>query len=129
MNWLQKISQGLAPTYLGVGHNYRWNEDERKYEELWQAKDKGDVIIWYYENGQIKEQEEYGPHWSVGEWSARGRIETGTGRGSIDFETSNEWEQRKVLNALIEKYPGISFGVYGIRGGPYTIQQYWEIIS
>ncbi len=67
MNWLQKIAQAIPPTYTGVGHGYRWNDQKDTYEELWQSLDRSDVILWYYENGQIREEKiEYAhqPHWT-----------------------------------------------------------------
>ena len=127
MNWLQKIAQSMAPTYVGVGHNYRWNEDTNKYEELWQAKDSGDVIVWYHKNGKITEQYGISPHW-IENADAKGRIETGTNRGSIDFDNKDFRVQRKVLEDLIQKYPGIRFAIYEV-GGPFSLQQYWERIS
>lgn len=127
MNWLQKIAQLLPPTYMGMGHNYRWNEDQEKYEELWAAKDSGDVIIWYYKDGQITEQDQYGPHW-VDRADAKGRIETGKNRGSVTFDNKNIEVQQRVLEDLIQKYPGIRFGIYE-QGGPFSLQQYWDMIS
>lgn len=116
----------MPPTYTGVGHGYRLNEETGEMEELFRSRDDKQVVIWWYEGGQIVEQDEYGPHW--GEYEAKGRIETGAGRGSIDFETKDVRVQRRVLNLLVDKYPEIHFGVY-VRGGPYSLQEYWEQIA
>jgi len=125
MNWFQRIAQ--APTYIGVGHNYRWNENTNEYEELWQAKDSGDVIVWYHKDGKIVEQDGVSPHW-VENADAKGRIESGTNRGSIAFDNEDTWVQRRVIENLVQKYPGVKFGVY-VAGGPYSLQQYWDLIS
>lgn len=127
MNWFQKIAQSLPPTYMGVGHNYRWNEDKDEYEELWKAKDSGNVIIWYYKDGNIIEQEGIGPHW-VENADAKGRIETENNRGSVGFDNNDARVQRVVLEGLIQKYPGVRFVIYGV-GGPFSLQQYWEMVS
>lgn len=130
MNWLQKISHGesIPPTYLGVGHGYRWNEEENKMVETWQSGDTNPVILWSYEDGHIKE--EYRTKSNRAHWSdhdlARGRIETGSQRGSIDFTTANSREQKRIIEELIDKYPGVKFSVYGVPGGPFSLQEYWE---
>ena len=107
MNWLQKIAQSIPPTYTGVGHGYRWNERENKYDELWRSRDSAPVILWYYESGQIvEEQQDYEQSDSPKHWSdtddARGRIETGTGRGSIEF-TYRAGEKATKTSALKNK--------------------------
>ena len=50
------VSQKLPPTYLGVGHNYRWNEETEKYEELFRSKHSDTVILWHYINGKIEKK-------------------------------------------------------------------------
>lgn len=132
MNWLQKISDdSMAPNYTGVGHGYRWDSNENKYKELWQHPDREPVILWYYENGKIREEMRDASnraHWSDKD-NARGRVETGTGRGSVVFDGPTDAAlQKRILEELIDKYPGIKFGIYE-RGGPYNMQQYWEILE
>lgn len=127
MNWLQRLAQVMPPTYMGVGHGYRWNEDTEKYEELWQSKDNSPVILWYYRDGKLEEQTGYDAHWLEHE-DAKGRIETGKKRGSITFRTDDLRLQKRILNALVDKYPGIRFGVYGIPR-PMPLQDYWSSIG
>ncbi len=52
------------------------------------------------------------------------------GRGSVTFNyrSPSISLQRQILNALVGKYPGVHFGIYE-RGGPYSMQQYWEILE
>ncbi|MHA2279005.1 MAG: hypothetical protein ACXAC2_24765, partial [Candidatus Kariarchaeaceae archaeon] len=113
-------------SYIGVGHNYRWNEDTNEYEELWQTKETQTTIIWYYKDGKIEEQEEYGVHWIEGE-DAKGRIEVNNNRGSIQFNNDNPHIQKRILNDLVNNYPGIRFAIYG-SGKPVSLQQYWETL-
>ena len=129
MNWMQKTFQSIPPTYTGIGHGYRWDENENKYVELWQSKDTDPVLLWYYESGKIVEEKrmyQNHAHWSDTD-DARGRIETGTGRGSIQFNNNgrnNVSLQMEILDALVDKYPGIKFSIHG-RGKPYGMQDYW----
>ncbi len=128
MNWLQKACQALPPTYLDVGHGYRWNEETNEREEIWRAKNAGDIILWYYKDGQLQEQEEgIGAHW-VEHDDARGRIETNNNRGSIDLINKKPDVQRRVLSDLVDKYPEVKFVIYG-SGGPFSLQEYWELIT
>lgn len=133
MNWLQRLSQSFAPTYIGVGHNYRWNEETDEMEELWKAKDDEDVIIWYYQNGRLKEENYLRYHYDADmDFEAQGRIETGTGRGSAVFNHDNYSVNQRIVSSLINKYPGIRFSVYGNYNGvkgPMSLQKYWEMIS
>ncbi len=128
MNWLQKTCQSLPPTYLDVGHGFRWNEETNEREEIWRAKNAGDIILWYYKDGKMHEEEEFDSHWIEGD-EARGRIETNNNRGSIDFANNRPYAHRKILSDLVDKYPGVKFAVYGTPGGPFSLQDYWESIS
>ena len=128
----------MPPTYLGVGHGYRWNPGIDQYRQLWQSQDRDPVILWRYESGQIVEEtrgSENQAHWSDTD-NARGRIETGANRGSIQFNSRPMGKdrmqtpppvflQRRILKDLVDKYPGIEFGVYE-QGGPYRMQEYWD---
>ena len=128
-NWLTKISQSIPPSYTNVGHGYRWDDQENKLQEEWKLPSIDPVILWNYENGQIHEQ--YRTKTNTAHWDespAKGRIETGTKRGSVTFDTGDPHLKQKILNALVDKYPGIKFSVYA-RGGPYKLQQYWEMIE
>lgn len=125
MNWFQKSCQSPPPSYLGVGHNYRWNEDADEYEEIWQSKGVKTTIIWYYKNGKIEEQqEEYDAHWIENE-DARGRIEVDQNRGSVVFNNDNLRVQKSVLSDLVNHYPGVRFSIYGVPGSPISLQDYW----
>ena len=127
-SWLQKTNSEFAPTYMGVGHNYIWNKDTGQYDQLWRHED--DIItLWYYENGKIKEQKGLTRHQPTSNWDAFGRIETGSGNGSIAFYNYDPKRQKRILEALIDKYPGIKFTIYGMRGGSYTVQQYWNTLE
>ena len=131
MNWLQKIAQSLPPTYTGVGHGYRWDEENRKYVEHWQHADREPVILWWYEDGFISEEyrtKDNTAHWLAEDTPGLGRVETGTNRGSVAFNTDDPRLKKDILNALVDKYPGVKFGVYAL-GGPYTLQQYWQMIE
>lgn len=132
MNWMQRIAQQFPPSYTGVGHGYRWNEQEGKLEELWRTKNHQSVILWSYEGGQIIESVQAGndPHWSDTD-DARGRIELESGLGSITFALGKEVNTRlqmRILDALTDKYPGVRFAVYA-RGGPYSLQEYWQMLE
>lgn len=136
MNWLQKTAQPqfFPGTYTGVGHGYRWDEESDRLQETWQSPDRDPVLLWSYENGQIIEEqrmETNQPHWSDTD-DARGRIETGNMRGSVTFnrrgrqsDRSYDFLRKKIIETLLAKYPEVKFGVYE-RGGPYTINEYWQ---
>lgn len=130
-NWLQKLSQSLPPSSMGVGHGYRWDDEKNEYQELWQSSDREPVLLWLYENEQITEEvrtQSNLAHWSDSD-DARGRIETGTGRGSVIFDPqANNYLRKNILESLVEKYPGIKFGVYE-SGGPYSLQDYWKMLE
>jgi len=130
---LQKTSQSIPPSYIGVGHGYRFNDETGQMEELWQSGDTNPVILWSYEDGYIKEEyrtKNNTAHWSTTDL-ARGRIETGSNRGSIDFTDSNlgirpNKTKKMIIEALVIKYPEVKFVVYGEPGGPFSLQKYWE---
>ena len=119
------VSQKLPPTYIGVGHNYRWNEETGEYEELYRSRNSGHIVLWYYTSDREIVETNEKTHWDFGSHLAKGRIDIESKQGSISFGTGKIENQKQILNDLISKYPGILFGIYDI-GGPYTIQQYWE---
>jgi len=133
LNWLSKISQSVPPSYIGVGHGYRWDSNKHIYDDTYIPKKS--VVLWHYQNGQIHEQprervntmhnDEYA---EGGPYPAKGRIENDTKIGSILFMTPDTKLKKDILNALVDKYPGIKFSVYA-RGGPYRLQQYYEMIE
>lgn len=138
MNWLQKIADQFFPnTYTGVGHGYRWDEDSGSLQETWQSPDRDPVLLWSYEGGQMVEEQRVKtnqPHWSDTD-DARGRIETGNMRGSITFnrrgtqsDRAYDFLRKKIIEALLSKYPGVKFGVYE-RGGPYSVDEYWRMLE
>ncbi|MHA2279006.1 MAG: hypothetical protein ACXAC2_24770 [Candidatus Kariarchaeaceae archaeon] len=125
MNWLQKIANPLSyipQSYLGVGH-----EDE---EEI------GIVIIWKYHKGIIIDEErsfEIEGHIDIpGDWTACGRIEVDNGIGSISFNNEGSLHYRlkqKIINTVINKYPGINFFVYPDSTPALGVQKYWEMLG
>jgi len=130
MNWLQKISNSFPPSPMSIGHGYRWNEETGKNEEVWQSGDTSPVILWMYDGGQLIESyrtRDNTAHWSDSD-DARGRIEMGTGRGSVNFSTINRHLQKRIIEELVDRYPEVRFGVYGVPGAPFSLQEYWNSI-
>jgi hypothetical protein len=131
LNWLQKICQSFPPTYVGVGHGYRWDEGNKKHVELWQSGDTKPVLLWFWEKGIIYEDvrtKNNTAHWLL-DIPAQGRIETGTNMGSVSFETDDTKLKKRILNDLVSKYPGVRFGVYGVEINPIPLQQYWTMLE
>ncbi len=129
MNWLQKIAQFVPPSYMGVGHGYRFN-DMGEAQEVWQSGDTKPVILWSYEDGRITEDyrtRDNNAHWSATDL-ARGRIETGSQKGSVNFTTKDPEEKKKIIEELIAKYSGVKFFVYGEPGSPFDTQEYWSTL-
>ena len=130
-NWFKRICQSsLPPSYMDIGHGYHKMEENQN------------AILWVYANGRIEEQltplassANHPTTFRLGQTLAVGRIDPKNGMGSICFSEfgldSNDQQKREVINALVEKYTGVRFFVYGHDLGVSAIplQKYWEMLG
>ena len=127
--WLKRIAQA-PPTYLGIGHNYVW--DENRYKELWETKKSSPrVILWWFQNGEIYQEERNTKtrfHWlDPADGPARGRLDTEKMVGSITFDTPDEKTQKIIMDKIYQKFISMGYKMYIYeRGGPYSFDQYYQ---
>lgn len=141
MNWLQKIAQIavdklVPPTYTDIGHGYEYTQEGRK--EKWQLGKSWSALLWWFENDQIITEprtKNNTAHW-LENCPAQGRVDIDDGVGSITFSFPNRGREevidpqitakkRRIINMLLEKFPGIRFYVYG-NGAPVDLEHYME---
>ncbi len=137
MNWLQKIAAGfsteytvddtqnLPETYLDLGHNE------------WGGELAENTVAWYYNDLGLKEintGHRYIPDQDLRTFMAGGRIDFDRGTGTVSFADTNYEATfgkdpniiKKIIEELINKYPGIRFAVTTIGQGTIGLQQYWN---
>lgn len=104
------------------------------------------IILWAYSRGRIlaktvkvvKDDSPFarapvGPihedlPWSMSGVGAKGRIDPSTELGSVIFESTNSRLQRKISDALVERYPGVRWTVFG-EGPSMPLQKYYETLA
>ena len=129
MNWFKKISQAIPPTYVGVGHGYEWNQEEKRYKEMWETGKSMQSLLWHYNGREIVSEprtSQNKAHWIEEPHFSQGRIDVKSKTGSIAFNVmATDYHKKDTIEKLIEKFPDIRFFIYD-KGGPYTAQEYFE---
>ena len=107
-------------SYADIGHS-SWIREER------------DTWIWEYASGRIvaellssKTAHAKTEFTSGIRAEAKGRVDPTTEEGSIWFITNGRSSQRRVVEALVERFPGIKFTVFPEGSEPVGLQRYWE---
>ena len=92
-----------------------------------------DIWIWEYASGRLV-AELLPSKWAHAKTEftsglraeAKGRVDPATKEGSIWFITNGRSSQRKIVEALVERFPATKFTVFPEGSEPVGLQQYWE---
>jgi len=90
----------------------------------------GDFRLWMYTDGRIVDTEgdganghtRWNEYWAGNE--ASGRVDFETNEGSVVFSDDGERICLRIIDALVDKFPGIKFWVFA--GKTYTVQEFYE---
>ena len=113
-----------------------WNPKWQSYADIghsdWIRKER-DIWIWEYASGRLV-AELLPSKWAHAKTEftsglraeAKGRVDPATKEGSIWFITNGRLSQRKIVEALVERFPTTKFTVFPEGSEPVGLQQYWE---
>lgn len=114
-----------------------WSPKWRSYADIGHTgmirEENCDAWIWEYASGRIiaellssKTAHAKTEFTSGIQAEAKGRVDPATKEGSIWFITNGRLSQRRVVEALVRRFPGIKFTVFPEGTEPVGLQQYWE---
>lgn len=116
-----------------------WDSRWRTYGDIghggWQNPgEKSEIWMWEFSAGRLEtdlrpsdEAHSQADYRKCDRITAKGRVDPATGEGSIWFNTNGRAGQRRVVEALLSRFPGTAFWVYPESSEPVRLQRYWEI--